>query len=85
MIRFYNGRALTFAGGVKVADGEVWTDGGVIVYVGPAKTDRPVFEREIDLEGDVVLPSFKDAHTHSAMVISANFGPRTQSLGGGGV
>jgi len=73
MIRFYNGRALTFAGGVKVADGEVWTDGGVIVYVGPAKTDRPVFEREIDLEGDVVLPSFKDAHTHSAMTFLRSY------------
>ena len=73
MIRFYNGRALTFAGGVKVADGEVWTDGGVIAYVGPAKTDRPVFEREIDLEGDVVLPSFKDAHTHSAMTFLRSY------------
>ena len=29
---------------------------------------KPVFEREIDLGGDVLMPGFKDAHTHTAMV-----------------
>lgn len=34
MIRFYNGRILSFGGGMKISRGEVWTDGGRIVHVG---------------------------------------------------
>ena len=36
MIRFYNGRVLSFSGGLKISDAEVWTDGGVITHVGAA-------------------------------------------------
>ncbi len=67
MIRFYNGKVLTFGDEIKVSDGEVWTDGDCISYVGPARSDMPPFEREIDLGGDVIMPGFKNAHTHVAM------------------
>ena len=67
MIRFYNGKVLTFGGGIKVTDGEVWTDGDFVAYVGAAKTAMPAFEREIDLNGDLIMPGFKNAHTHTAM------------------
>lgn len=36
MIRFYNGRVLTFDGSADITQTEVWTDGGVICYVGAA-------------------------------------------------
>ena len=68
MIRFYNGKTLRFDGGAHLTDDEVWTDGGVIAYVGPAREEKPAFEREIDLRGDVLMPGLKDAHTHTAMV-----------------
>ncbi len=68
MIRFYNGKTLRFDGGAHLTADEVWTDGGAIVYVGAPREERPAFEREIDLGGDVLLPGFKDAHTHTAMV-----------------
>ena len=68
MIRFYNGKTLRFDGGAHLTADEVWTDGGAIAYVGPVREDSPVFEREIDLRGDVLMPGFKDAHTHTAMV-----------------
>ncbi len=64
MIRFYNGRVLE---GGAVTENEVWTDGARIAYVGPARADKPAFEREIDLRGDLLMPGFKNAHTHSAM------------------
>lgn len=67
MIRFYNGRVLTFDGSADITQTEVWTDGGVICYVGAAPEKRPGFEREIDLNGDLLIPGFKDAHTHSGM------------------
>lgn len=68
MIRFFNGKTLRFDGGAHITADEVWTEGDRIAYVGPPRADRPGFEREIDLGGDLLLPGFKDAHTHTAMV-----------------
>ena len=67
MIRFYHGKVLAMNGTPDVTEDEVWTDGSRICYVGPAKEDAPVFEREIDLKGDLLMPGFKNAHTHSGM------------------
>lgn len=67
MIRFYNGRVLSFQGGAHISSDEVWTDGGSIAYVGPAPEELPEFERQIDLRGDLLMPGFKNAHTHTAM------------------
>ena len=33
----------------------------------------PAFEREIDLGGDLIIPGFKDAHTHNPMVFLRSF------------
>ena len=67
MIRFFNGKLLAMNGDFDIREHEVWTDGDKICYVGPARDDAPVFEREIDLEGNLLMPGFKNAHTHSAM------------------
>lgn len=64
MIRFYNGRVLE---GLDVTENEVWVSDSRIVYVGSRKEEMPVFEREIDLGGDLLMPGFKNAHTHSGM------------------
>lgn len=68
MIRFHNGRVLTFENGTELSDCEVWVDGGAISYVGPKRDEAPEFEREIDLNGDLLMPGFKNAHSHSGMV-----------------
>lgn len=67
MIRFFNGRLLRFAPAARLTEDEVWVEGGRIAYVGPARADAPAFDREIDLKGDLLLPGFKNAHTHTAM------------------
>ena len=67
MIRFYNGKVLRFSPDMRITDEEVWTDGKVISYVGSVRDDMPVFERQIDLKGDLLMPGFKNAHTHTAM------------------
>ena len=67
MIRFYNGKVLAMSGSLDVTEDEVWTDGAKICYVGPAKAEAPAFEREINLQGNLLMPGFKNAHTHSAM------------------
>ena len=43
-----------------------------IVYVGPKK-DVEKFEREINLNGNLLMPTFKNAHTHSAMTFGRSF------------
>lgn len=73
MIRFYNGRLLRLKGGVNISEDEVWVEGSRICYVGPKKEDMPAFQREIDLKGDVLMPGFKNAHTHTAMTFLRSY------------
>ena len=67
MIRFYNGKIIRFSPKICVSDDEVWVNGNQIVYVGPKKSDMPDFERMINLKGNVLMPGFKNAHTHTPM------------------
>ncbi len=71
MLRFYNAKILTFQHGLNIIDGEVWTDGGAIALVGKPSdaAPRPAFERELDLSGKLIMPGFKNAHTHTAMTL----------------
>lgn len=64
-LRFYNAKILTKDG---ISDGELRTDGDRIVYLSPVSTlDWQDWDREIDLKGNLLVPSFKNAHTHSPM------------------
>ena len=67
MIRFFNGKVLAMTDGPAVTDDEVWVDGARISYVGAKPETLPAFDREIDLHGHLLMPGFKNAHTHSAM------------------
>ena len=71
MIRFYNGKVLTMDGAMAVTDDEVWVDGDKIVFVG--KNCAGHAEQEIDLQGNLLMPSFKNAHTHSAMTFLRSY------------
>lgn len=68
MIRFYNGRLLSFKNGFEITDDEVWTNGSEITFVG--KNHDKKADREIDLNGNLLMPAFKNAHTHSAMTFA---------------
>ena len=67
MIRFYNGSVIRFDGGAHITKDEVHVEGGSIVYVGPEKRDGSRFEREINLNGNILMPGFKNGHTHTPM------------------
>ena len=74
MIRLHNALVMPMTSDCSVFRGEVWTDGGRIAYAGaPRAGELPEFEREIDLNGDLVLPGFKNAHTHSAMTFLRSY------------
>lgn len=73
-IRFYNARILSFEDGMNVTFGEVHTDGGLISYAGDSENaPKGSFEREINLNGNLIMPSFKNAHTHSAMTFLRSY------------
>ena len=73
MIRFYNARILPFDTDREMIEGELWTDGDKISYMGSTPAEKPAFEREIDLKGNLLLPGFKNAHTHSAMTFVRSY------------
>lgn len=82
-IRFYNARILTMEENRKIFSGELWIKGNKIIYVGDAKSQQKFFEqnknqvilwdREIDLQRNLIMPGFKDAHTHSGMTFLRSF------------
>lgn len=82
-IRLYNARIMTMAEDCKLLEGEIWVEDDKILYIGDG-TDLDEFcrrtgciglmaDEEIDCEGNVLMPGFKDAHTHSAMVAMRSF------------
>jgi 5-methylthioadenosine/S-adenosylhomocysteine deaminase len=58
-----------------VFEGEVWVKEDRITYVGEACRGEtlPSFDREINCEGNLIMPGFKDAHTHSGMTFLRSY------------
>lgn len=73
-LRFYNANILSVEN-MTVQSGEVHTCGDTITYAGnnPPKGPKGDFTREINLCGSLIMPSFKNAHTHSAMTFLRSY------------
>lgn len=72
--RYYNAKLLTMADGMGITEGELHTDGEKITYVGSAENaPKGVFDRETDVCGNILMPGFKNAHTHSAMTFLRSY------------
>jgi len=76
-IRFYNCKILPMIDGYDIFDGEVWTEGKKIKFAGSRaeadKEEKILFDREIDCKGNLIMPGFKNAHTHSAMTFLRSY------------
>lgn len=73
-IRLYNCRILVInEEGLSVQNGEVWTEDGRILLAGETDRQIPDWDREINLDGDLVMPGFKNAHTHSGMTLLRSY------------
>ena len=67
-IRFYNARILTMVDNEELFTGELWVEDKCITYVGPGRDSSEIkWDKEIDCEGNLLMPGFKDVHTHSGM------------------
>ncbi len=70
-IRFFHVKILTMEKGRPIFDGELWVENERILYVGEGKasTEGIAFDRQIDGRGNLLMPGFKNAHTHSGMTL----------------
>ncbi len=78
--RIYNARIITMANGTDILEGEIHIENERIAFVGTKedvkefiKDTNAMFDREIDAYGNVVMPGFKNAHTHSAMTFLRSY------------
>lgn len=81
-IRFYQARILTMQD-CTIRCGELWVQEERIVYVGSAEDTADAYRRlsltekswdlELDCEGNLLMPGFKDAHTHSGMTFLRSY------------
>ena len=79
-IRFYNARILTMEEELgkdcdlrEIFEGEVHVKDTKISYVGAGKESDEKFDREIDCKGNLLMPGFKNAHTHSGMTAMRSY------------
>ena len=77
--RFFNARVLTMEPGRDIFNGEVWVVSDRIKFSGTEEEastyceshpdEMLVWDEEIDCKGNLLMPGFKNAHTHSAMTL----------------
>lgn len=82
-IRLYNARILTMEENRDVFNGEIWIQNDRIVYVGNGENTDEIYarlpekcilwDREIDCLGNLLMPGFKNAHTHSGMTLLRSY------------
>lgn len=72
--RIYNARILTMEEDKPIFTGEIQITDDTITYVGLSEEESGIkWDKEIDAEGNLVMPGFKDAHTHSAMTFLRSY------------
>lgn len=59
----------------EIIEGELWVTGNKIIHIGEVDKaiERPDFDDEIDVEGNLLMPGFKNAHTHSPMTFLRSY------------
>lgn len=72
-IRFYNSRIATMENN-QIINGELHVVDNKISYIGNTKTDDDIkWDRQIDCKNNLLLPGFKNAHTHSGMTLMRSY------------
>ena len=77
-IRFFHIKLLTMKEGEEVSPrAELWAMDGMVAYAGAADqapdASKVKWDRQIDGRGNLLLPGFKNAHTHSAMTFLRSY------------
>lgn len=71
-IRLYNALILTMKDS-ELITGEVWINRNRIEYLGEVKETDILFDEEVDIKGNLLMPGFKNSHAHSAMTFARSY------------
>lgn len=73
--RIYNARILTMEPGREIFQGEIQIEDGKIIYVGEERPEagQQDWDQVYEADGNLVMPGFKNAHTHSAMTFLRSY------------
>lgn len=72
--RIYNVRIMTMEPGKEIFLGEIQIHDDTITYVGEMMDQQnEQWDREIDGKGNLLMPGFKNAHTHTAMTFLRSY------------
>ena len=78
--RIYNARILTMEDGAEIFRGEIQIEDGKISSVmscddnnGTGRKHDVIWDEEIDACGNLIMPGFKNAHTHSPMTFLRSY------------
>lgn len=78
-IRLFNANILTMEEGKEIFLGEIRIKNEKIIYVGEGSGSNTFIKdseeewEEIDCQGNLLMPGFKDAHTHSGMTLLRSY------------
>lgn len=72
-IRFYNAQILTMDPNMDIINGELWVENSFIEYIGQKKEYKEDFDKEIDAKNNLLMPGFKNAHTHCPMTFARSY------------
>lgn len=82
-IRLYNAKILTMKEDQDIFEGEIWVQNDRIIYAGDGSDIEEIYQREsdncivwdreVDCKGNLLMPGFKNAHTHSGMTLLRSY------------
>ena len=82
-IRLYNARILTMEKDKEIFHGEIWIKNDKIAYIADDheldrdwrgdNVPRIFWDYQIDCENNLLMPGFKNAHTHSGMTLLRSY------------
>lgn len=72
-IRFYNANILSMKNDAQIIFGEIWVCDNIIIHVGEFQKNNIIWDKQYNLNGNLIMPGFKNAHTHSGMTFLRSF------------
>ena len=73
-IKFTNAKILSLKDNYDIFEGDLVVEDHLIKYVGKQIiNDKECYDRVIDCDGNLLMPGFKNAHTHSAMTFVRSY------------
>lgn len=72
--KIYNAKIMTMEDDCSIFEGEIRIEDDIITYIGKGgEAEEESWDKCIDAQGNLLMPGFKNAHTHSAMTFLRSY------------